>query len=215
MNATEKIYEVLNKGDVELALKMLKDNVYEEACKKGRRPSELTIMKRLLKMNEKANTRLTKYMPYKEWKCLVSSYYTLMTKKDVPCEIAEYNRLNIEPIAKALEGCDVELYINICDVKAFYKLTKKDKKPYIVELHGINGNPQAQYLAFNPAYLIDCLDFVGSTVVKLRSCDFENRGYKGMVVFEGLLENKAGLLPINLGKIDSEHPPKTQQSVWF
>lgn len=216
MNKTEKIYEVLNGGDVELALKMLKDNIYEETCKKGRKTSELTIMKRLLKLNEKTNPRLTKYMPYEEWKCLVAGYYILMTKKDVPCEIAEeHDRLKIEPIAQNLEDCDVEFNVDVLDVKAFYKLHKKDKQPYILELHGIKGNPQAHYLAVNPQYLIDCLEFSGSSVVRIHSCDFKNKEYKGMIVFEGLLENKAGLCPVNLGKVDSEHPPKTQRSIWF
>lgn len=202
MIKNSELLKLFNDLDFENLEKALKANITEERLKTSGSVNELSIIKRLMKANEKAyNSTLQKANRFKHFNKTLygftDGHYILASENTYNYDVnPEENRLKIEKIINIEH--DAEFVIDIQDLKAFQKehKSKKDTKPYIIK----NND---HYIAFNPSYLLDCLNYTGSNKIVFA------KPSSGLLKSPALIENEeAGKLalicPIHCIKPDQD-----------
>ncbi|MCD8201030.1 MAG: hypothetical protein LUD47_03075 [Clostridia bacterium] len=158
------ILAALNRGDVKAAQRYLTENIREEAAKKsGAKSSEIAIMKRIAREYEK---RRNSEFQVQKVKFEDRIYYMLcdgvklfLSENSYGYEIADHELLNLKRTIPHWKEwtCRTLDREKAAVVKAENKINKNDKKSVIYEFS--DGLP----LGINPEYLLDAMDFTGTT----------------------------------------------------
>ena len=176
MNNNKKMYETIEKFFQTQDYKHLRDlenmliaNCKEEALKAASRStSDTAIVKRMIKAGQKVNNSITTKahrFDYngRSFEGLTNGHYILATADSIGVELSEdRDRFAMEKFFNSLE-CDIELTIDLKDLKAFAKLADKSE-PYIVKFEACG---RTCYGGFNPQYLIDTLTYCNTDKIKV------------------------------------------------
>ena len=167
MTTYERLLELLNDGDLKKLQDALKENIREEVEQgKGTKKKDDTIIKSIIKYDNKNNPRISGYHNFNlnedEMFGFTDGYRILASKNNFGYNKAE-NSLNISKMITSELQDGIEIEVDINDLKTFCKVHKKDYKdnPYILEYE------DNKRIGFNPFYLLDALDFCECNVIKV------------------------------------------------
>ena len=158
----ERLLELSKSGDLKELQDALKENIREEVEQgKGTKKKDISIIKSIIKYDDKNNPKISGYHTFNEMFCFTDGYRILASKNNFGYDKAE-NNLNISKIVTSELQNGIEIEVDINDLKTFCKLHKKDYKnnPYVLEYSD-------KKIGFNPFYLLDTLEFCECNVIKV------------------------------------------------
>ena len=166
MTTYERLLELSMNGDLKELQSALKENIREEVEKgKGTRKKDDTIIKSIIKYDDKNNPKISGYHAFNfndnEMFGFTDGYRILASANNFGYEEAE-NSLNISKMITSELQNGIEIEVDINDLKTFCKLHKKDYKnnPYVLEYSD-------KKIGFNPFYLLDTLEFCECNVIRV------------------------------------------------
>lgn len=211
MYSNEKLYDVMVSGNYVKCIEMLEENIREETAKRnGGTHKQDAVIKRLLKKDNIYYHGYTKVNAFDdEYYGFTDGYRIMATKTDYGFPECD-RKINLDTcldidnyFGSAAETFSFDL--NYSDILRYAKTEyKKRQEPYVIK---IDYKGEEEYLAFNPKYMVDAIEFCGgnSTVILNRNM-FKTARDGGIERYIGLIyivtEDKnsfAATLPINLG----------------
>ena len=168
MYSNTKLYQELNKGNIEKTKEMLLDNIREESSSKNGTKKPFTVVQNMFKKLDKADFERfgNKAIPMKDGRFgFIDGHRVFIADSDLG--YTDRADFKLEQALQSVNDFDREVEIDVTELKKFIAVVKAEKrnkwespKPYIIEM------ADGYMIGANPNFLKDAIDYSGITKIR-------------------------------------------------